>query len=88
MEFPACSSSDTQERIHIIVEKISLLRDVTRHQTQPRYIRVTGVMPRSFIPLARTERAAWKRQSRAWKTRKKVSFRAVLQNRVWFLGQQ
>lgn len=88
MAFPACNSSDTQKRIHIIVEKIILLRDVTWHQVRPHYIWVTGVMPRSFIPLAKTERAAWKRQSRAWKTRKSSHFWVVLQNRVWFLGQQ
>lgn len=69
-EFPSCISNDSQESI---LQKVLLLRDASLHRRQPHYIWVTGVIPRSFIPLARTKRAAWKRQSLAWKTRTAVS---------------
>lgn len=65
----------THRRVSSLEKNLLLLGDVTLHCMQPHYIWVTGVMPRSFIPLARTKRAAWKRRSRAWKTRIAVSVR-------------
>lgn len=63
----------THRRVSSLENNLLLLGAVTLHCMQPHYIWVTGVMPRSFIPLARTKRAAWKRRSRAWKTRIAVS---------------